>query len=38
MLIYKMVLKLKKLPNNQITEYFLYNNSPLLLPVTSLCI
>ena len=28
-------IKIKKIPNNQITEYFLYNNSPLLLPVTS---
>lgn len=27
--------KLKKIPNNQITEYFLYNNSPLLLPASS---
>ena len=28
-------IKIKKIPNNQITEYFLYNNSSLLLPVTS---
>lgn len=28
-------IKLKKLPNNQITEYFLYNNSSLLYPASS---
>ena len=28
-------IKIKKLPTNQITDYFLYNNSPLLIPASS---